>query len=178
MFLTEVNLHATVTLRFKTWLLQWVYSAISAILLFLPYTPHGSEDMALAPSKACLLGNTTLMLFLAKIDKIAFAMLSPVVLSRSTWSKNTYLILGETSLFRSKNIRQTLNISWFANLSATSSPMIEKKVSSFWISCIIFARIYSPVMQMTSSCTVFEMLVAFLLPVSVLEDFYQSCPIA
>ena len=108
-----------------------MYSAISAILLFLPYTPHGSEDMALAPSKACLLGNTTLMLFLAKIDKIAFAMLSPVVLSRSTWSKNTYLILGETSLFRSKNIRQTLNISWFANLSATSSPMIEKKVSSF-----------------------------------------------
>ena len=79
----------------------------------------------------CLLGNTTLMLFLAKIDKIAFAMLSPVVLSRSTWSKNTYLILGETSLFRSKNIRQTVNISWFAYLSATSSPMIEKKVSSF-----------------------------------------------
>ena len=119
-----------------------------------------------------------LMLFSAKLDKIAFAVLSPVVLSRSTWSKNTYLILGETSLFRSKNIRQTLNISWFAYLSATSSPMIEKKVSSFWISCITFARIYSPVMQMTSSCTVFEMLVAFLLPVSVLEDFYQSCPIA
>ena len=34
MFLTEVNLHAAATLRFKTWLLQWVSSAIGAIFLF------------------------------------------------------------------------------------------------------------------------------------------------
>ena len=44
--------------------------------------------------------------------------------------------------------------------------MIEKKASSFWIGCVTFARIYPPVMRMTSSCTVFEVLVAFLLPVS------------
>ena len=81
-------------------------------------------------------------------------------------SKNPFVDLGETSLFRSKNLRQTLNISWFAYLSVTSSPMIEKKASSFWIGCATFARIYSPVMRMTYSCTVFEVLVIFLLPVS------------
>ena len=55
-----------------------MYGAIGAILLILPWTPDASGDMALAPSYACPLANATSMLFSAKLDKIAFAMLSPV----------------------------------------------------------------------------------------------------
>ena len=58
-------------------------------------------------------------------------MLSLVVLSTFTKSKNTSLILGETSFLRSKNLRQTLNIYGFAYLSVNSLPMIEKKAPVF-----------------------------------------------
>ena len=64
-----------------------------------------------------------------------------------------------------KTLRQTLNTSWFAYLSVTSSPMIEKKAFSFWIGCVTFDRIYAPMIRITSSCPVFEVLVAFPLPV-------------
>ena len=54
--------------------------------------------------------------------------------------------------------------------------VIEKEASSFWIGCVRFARVYSPVVQMTSSCTVFEVLVAFLLPESTCSlRFFESC---
>ena len=50
--------------------------------------------------------------------------------SRLTRSKNTSLILGETSLFRFKNLRQTLNISYsIASVSASSLLTVSFSIS-------------------------------------------------
>ena len=112
-------------------------------------------------SYACPPTNATSMLFSAKLDKIAFAMLSPDLLSRLTKSKNTSLIWGRHHFLDLKAFRQTLNTSWFAYLSVSSSLVIEGKVFSFWIFCgVAFDRTYAPVIR-TSSCTVLEGLVAF-----------------
>ena len=138
-------------------------NATGAILFFLPCTLHASDDMAAVQwSYACPFANATSMLFSAKLDKIAFAMLSPDLLSRLTKSKNTSLIWGRHHFVDLKALRQTLNTSWFAYLSVSSSLVIEGKAFSFWIFCgVAFDRTYAPVISRTFSCTVLEELVAF-----------------
>ena len=113
-------------------------------------------------SYACPPTNATSVLFSAKLHKRAFAMLSPDLLSRLTKSKNTSLIWGRHHFLDLKAFRQTLNTSWFAYLSVSSSLMIEGKAFSFWIFCgVAFDRTYAPVISRTFSCTVLEGLVVF-----------------
>ena len=89
-------------------------------------------------------------------------MLSPDLLSRLTKSKNTSLIWGRHHFLDLKAFRKTLNTSWFAYLSVSSSLMIEGKAFSFWIFCgVAFDRTYAPVISRTFSCTNWEGLVAF-----------------
>ena len=89
-------------------------------------------------------------------------MLSPDLLSRLTKSKNTSLIWGRHHFLDLKASRQTLNTSWFAYLSVSSSLVIEGKAFSFWMFCgVALDRTYAPVISRTFSCTNWEGLVAF-----------------
>ena len=136
---------------------HWSYSLFSPLHTTC-FRWHGSDKVIICLSSY----KRDIDVVLGQTWQNSVAMLSPDLLSRLTKSKNTSLIWGRHHFLDLKAFRKTLNTSWFAYLSVSSSLMIEGKAFSFWIFCgVAFDRTYAPVIR-TSSCTVLEGLVAFL----------------